>query len=1034
MDKTHPERASVSPISPGSPTASHASSSASISSAHKTHGVQKFCSKIRHKIEDNIAPRLTGKLYKSHKHSISMSSLSIAESTSGKYTAIGKQSTLPTLPAKKGQDVGAATSPMSNAQRRITGMLKHQRQRISKSTKTLSKREISAPIGKVATNSGIICPALEGKGGCVNGAAIAQASSTTSMAPSTPYESGTYVDSDEEYQLSLSLTKQSLEDEIFEELEKAAHDESALNAVLKNFDRLLTDYNGDPVVGEVKQTTPHVECDVAAVEAAAAVQLELLALEPPIAFADGEIERQEDNKDEEKTDGANRLREDVTRALRKTSLDTTETFLEPVESTLEPNNVSTTAVTPQEVLESEGATALVEKFAELEDKPADAVAAIRATSSHPFPTVDNENSSTVTTAATSNTTSPSNTAVTATETTTDHMTPPQLPVGPKRLEKSKSSLAIPRRNVYQSPDTPTLRNIRYALATRARSKSVWELTPNSAAVAANSKIPIFKALPLQKRSNSFCSTSLTEVVGKEKLPSRNNSTVAVKPNGVGMNGTPSGSKDIVAAPNSQRRQLTKEARSASALSLAGNKSRSRSVSTTRSQAHTPSTTLIQQQQTQTVAGQRGKRKSLPSEKLTRTNSRLQMERTKSSIGFNSGAHATMSPRRTPSSTSLSGSPCSGSVSRATTALNSVGARKLLRSRDELLDKCLEKGQEILRKVESINTEGGMRKTTMASSKAGVAAVTASSQSKRAGAPTVTAPNARTKVKTAGASSTTQAAGKLTKDACSTGTLRRTRVSNTTTSTAAASPAMGAVTATKQLKYANEEKVPQPQLEFCKIIPPVLGETSDKHIELLVNVVQAKLTAPPSACKTTGGGDNGDTTQQLSQHQATTNSGKEQHATKVATPSYEPLQSAAHAEKLGEAQVDERKHNNNNESDSDDSGHISNENDTTIHTLSTSTTSSVSLCESDLIEEEKVETAAATTAYKAASGKSTKISELLEKFEKQSLAAEQCGSIPRSTPTKVCTATRVAQLEAVQCIQTQVEFYPTYSKEVTIRLL
>ncbi|XP_017478314.1 PREDICTED: putative GPI-anchored protein PB15E9.01c [Rhagoletis zephyria] len=1030
MDKTHPERASVSPISPGSPTASHVSSSASISSAHKTHGVQKFCSKIRHKIEDNIAPRLTGKLYKSHKHSISMNSLSIAESTSGKYTAIGKQSTLPTLPAKKGQEVGAATSPMSNAQRRITGMLKHQRQRISKSTKTLSKREISAPIGKVATNSGIICPALEGKGGCVDGAAIAQASSATSMSPSTPYESGTYVDSDEEYQLSLSLTKQSLEDEIFEELEKAAHDESALNAVLKNFDRLLTDYNGDPVVGEVNQTTPHVECDVAVVEAAAAAQLELLALEPPIAFADSEIERQEESKDEEKIDGANRSREDVNCELRKTSLDTTETFLESVEPTLEPNIVSTTAVTPQEVLKSQSATALVQKFAELQDNPADAVAAIRATNNHPISIVDNENSSTVTTAATSNAASPSSAAITATESTTDHMIPP---VRPKRLEKSKSSLAIPRRNVYQSPDTPTLRNIRYALATRARCKSVWELTPNSAAVAANSKIPIFKALPLQKRSNSFCSTSLTEVVGKEKLPSRNNSTVAVKPNGVGMNGTPSGRKDIVAVPNSQRRQLTKEARSASALSLAGNKSRSRSVSTTRTQAHTPSTTLIQQQQTQTAAGQRGKRKSLPSEKLTRTNSRLQMERTKSSIGFNSGAHATISPRRTPSSTSLSGSPCSGSVSRATMALNSVGARKLQRSRDELLDKCLEKGQEILRKVESINTEGGMRKTTMASSKAGVAAVTASSQSKRAGAATVTAPNARTKVKTVGAGNTPQAAGKLTKDACSNGTLRGTRVSNATTSTAAASPAMGAVTATKQLKYANEEKVPQPQLEFCKIIPPVLGETSDKHIELLVNVVQAKLTAPPSEGKTTGGGgggDNGDTTQQLSQHQATTNSGKEQYA----TPSYEPLQSAAHAEKLGEAQVDERKHNNNNESDSDDSGHISNENDTTIHTLSTSTTSSVSLCESDLIEEEKVETAAATTAYKAASGKSTKISELLEKFEKQSLAAEQCGSIPRSTPTKVCTATRVAQLEAVQCIQTQVEFYPTYSKEVTIRLL
>lgn len=51
-------------------------------------------------------------------------------------------------------------------------------------------------------------------------------------------------DDDEFYsKLTFDEAEQSLEDEIFEELEKVAHDEVKLNAALQNFDRILLEYN-----------------------------------------------------------------------------------------------------------------------------------------------------------------------------------------------------------------------------------------------------------------------------------------------------------------------------------------------------------------------------------------------------------------------------------------------------------------------------------------------------------------------------------------------------------------------------------------------------------------------------------------------------------------------------------------------------------------------------------------------------------------------------------------------------------------------
>jgi hypothetical protein len=51
-------------------------------------------------------------------------------------------------------------------------------------------------------------------------------------------------DDDEFYsKLTFDDSEQSLEDEIFEELEKVAHDEAKLNAAIQNFDRILLEYN-----------------------------------------------------------------------------------------------------------------------------------------------------------------------------------------------------------------------------------------------------------------------------------------------------------------------------------------------------------------------------------------------------------------------------------------------------------------------------------------------------------------------------------------------------------------------------------------------------------------------------------------------------------------------------------------------------------------------------------------------------------------------------------------------------------------------
>ncbi|XP_060649879.1 unconventional myosin-XVIIIa isoform X5 [Drosophila nasuta] len=223
--------------------------------------------------------------------------------------------------------------------------------------------------------------------------------------------------------------------------------------------------------------------------------------------------------------------------------------------------------------------------------------------------------------------------------------------------------------------------------------------------------------------------------------------------------------------------------------------------------------------------------------------------------------------------------------RANSTLKSAAGRSNAKS-DELLVKCLAKGQELLRKVETMN--GAKARTSRGISKE------------------------------------------------HTQQLRHKKKQQ------------------QKLQYANEEKVGKPKLESCKIIPPKLGETSDKNHELLVKVVQQQQQQPTKKITT--------------------------------VKSVEQCSN----------------------SDSDDSGHISN---TVLSSASNSTSNSTgSLCESE-----------GETEPKLSCCKPNKIAQLLQKFE-----AKSNPQLPQ------LVATKVAQVQAVRCIQTQVEIYPTYTKEILFR--
>ncbi|KAL9871627.1 myosin heavy chain-like isoform 5-T5 [Glossina fuscipes fuscipes] len=638
-------------------------------------GVGRICSKIRHKIEDNLTPKISSKLYKASKRSVSMTALSTIGSATGKYT----------LNSKDSQAKLSSINPPTMDQSLKSGVCKA-------STSSLQQ----SPYAECYGNS--------------------------------TYFTEPFIDSDDEdeSQLSLNLAKTSLEDEIFKELEKAAHDENQLNAVLKSFDKILFDY---------QKPEDNIKANLSNVE-----------------------QQKADHK-------------------------------------------QTAATAIETASEQEIVTDIIAEAKTLENSHTNEQCHIKGDSS----SAHIENNAT----------------------------------DKKLLKKSQSSLSLTRRKFYQSPDSPCLRQMRHAFTKQSKSKSVWDLSNTS-----NTKIPIFKALPLQKRSQSFC-------------------------HGIGNE-----SKAVLNVTNKTTNITSNPGRPHSALGLNNATSNFNGKLKTKVIKENSKTTIKAKQQ-----------QILPSK-----------------------------PKRTTSNVSLCAPPANKPVAPV--------ARRSKTS-DELLDKCLEKGHQILHKVETLNTSPPRRLTKGQDYKKPI---------KR-----------------------NPSNNKLSLE-------RRKKIMN-------------------ELKYANEEKLVPAPLESCKIIPPVLGETSDKHAELLVNVIQSANAFRP----------NNLTSIELN---------------------YDPL----------------KEDGNGLESDSDDSGHISNEHtehirDHTIHSTSSLSPISVSSESYDSLEDGNIVVS-----------KSPKIVELLKKFETkthQQLAMNVC-TVTRTPKSRICTTYKVTNVPAVELVQTHVEIYPNYTKEILFR--
>ncbi|XP_037947763.1 uncharacterized protein LOC119679466 [Teleopsis dalmanni] len=818
----------------------------STTSGSKSLGVQKFYTKIRHKIEDNFTPKITGKLYKCNKNSMSMSALNTVESgtSTGRYKTISKATNSTNNP------VAISGVPEATNKRTSSGMLKH-RHILTKSHKNLTTASTTTAIASTATTN-----KSKINENCLNSNVAGQ--QTENSCNLSPFSNSTYIDSDEECHLSLNLTKLSLEDEIFEELEKVAHDESKLNAVLKNFDKILYDYqeNSNSNV-ENQKSVLNSKC-----EAMAQSQTEI------------ENKQLSITKQINEADDVNTMLEE----LAKPAATTNEIHNEeqPVADILAKSNtcnsIRTCAQAKQNNMnkKTNNDETLESEF---------------ATKRHKDVKVENIQQS-------------------------------KNQLLPKKLEKSKSSLSITKRFGYQSVDATANLGMqqRGTSVNNVRTKSMWELTQSNSA----SKIPILKSMPLQKRSNSFCYMSSRNVDKSLFQQSLNNNK------------------------RKSFELLNNKNRAASSLCLASKSTKSPTVT------------------------QRLIRKS-PTPLTTSTPQSL------NKIGMPSTqdrTHKLYNKSQSLEETKPQYSKTLADSNFATDTLKKhKGAeRKTQKQRDELLDKCLEKGQQILRKVESLNTEGVRRI------------------------------NSTTKRNLTRTKSTKTS---ITKDN-STGTLKRRQM-------------------LKKLNYANEEKITQPVLESCKIIPPVLGETSDKNAELLVNVVQALI---PTATNNTSTVNN--------KLQLPTNQNNDAYET-YKSSTIETVPSHMH-QLIDYVHFKKSQHNSDMDNDSDDSGHISNENDATATLLTASTVTSngcgSSLCESDAGESDLL------PAQPINTGKSKKISALLEKFEKQAQHTTLQPHLPTAVKAnkKICTTVKVAELDAVQCIQTRVEIFPTYKKEVTIRLL
>uniref|UniRef100_A0A1A9X460 Uncharacterized protein n=1 Tax=Glossina brevipalpis TaxID=37001 RepID=A0A1A9X460_9MUSC len=619
-------------------------------------GVGRIYSKIRHKIEDNLTPKISSKLYKASKRSVSMTALSTIGTIGTIGTATGKYTLNTKVNQTKTSSIDQQQPPTPSDQTLKTGVCKA-------STSSLQQ----SPYAECYGNS--------------------------------TYFTEPFVDSEDEdeNQLSLSLAKTSLEDEIFKELEKAAHDENQLNAVLKSFDKILFDYQKPE--------------------------------DDNIIVNSNVIEQQNPN--------------DKQAAVT--------------------NAIETTTTTAQQEI--------------VTDIKAEAKTFENSQSNNNQYHVKGDNS---------------NNAAHLENHRNDK----------KQLKKSQSSLSLTRRKFYQSPDSPCLRQMRHAFIKQNKSKSVWELSNNHS----NTKIPILKALPLQKRSQSFCHGTNESKVNLNPL--NKSTTTSMMNNSRG----PSSNLDLNGGSKLKTKIIKEKPK------LSANKT-------------------INQQQVL----------------LSTTNNKPKRTVSNASLTVQSVNRPTIMPRRCKTS-------------------------------DELLDKCLKKGQQILHKVETLNTSPPRRLTKASSS-----------DNKK---PIKRNPSNN----------------KLSLE-------RRKKIMS-------------------ELKYANEEKLMPAPFESCKIIPPVLGETSDKHAELLVNVIQ--------------------NTQTFRTNNLTSSI--------INLISYDD---------------DLKEHGNPLESDSDDSGHISNEHtepfrDHHHHHHHHHTTNSISSLSPRSVSSESYDSL--EDGNNVVVNKSPKIVELLKKFE------------------------------------------------------
>lgn len=694
----------------------------------RSSGVGKFYSKIRHTIEDNLTPKISGKLYKGGKHSKSMTALSSLDSSVGKYTLTSSKSSGPAANKIIIKDVRTTTT-----------------------TSTISQCEENA-------------------------------SAISNYFTQNP--SCSYVDSDEdEAQLSLNLVKTSLEDEIFEELEKVAHDESKLNAVLKTFDKIMFDYN-DPLPPQTKTN-----------DAGGSDQKPLLDMGVKAA------------------------------------------------------------------VEADKQASIVDSVVNNSDKGLEADANNRVT--------DDQQSQT-------DCLQPSNGCA------NHHST---------KLEKSSSSLSLTRRKCYQSPDSPCLRQMRHVFVQqqRQKSKSVWELSNST-------KIPILKTMPLQKRSKSFCYQSTDHSPSRSEL----NTNQSMAP-----------AKTVLAKGTAETKTGKSETKRMSSTS---GKKMSR---TTKYVNVKPSSLSVLNDQDSNCGSKKGSIEAAKSSSASPPK-----PKTESKVKTRSGDSQ---PRRTNSNSNLL------TKVRSSALVPPPTPPRRSRTSDELLDKCLEKGQQILRKVESLNTQQRPTSGTGPANKKTIVRVKSNTSSKSS------------------------------KDNL---TLRRKKIQ-------------------QKLNYANEDKILPPSLESCRIIPPNFAETSKKHAELLVNVVQLA-----------------NATRSTPQRQMSADSG-------IAGNSFSSLEFMSPSVTLATKDL---------ESDSDDSGHISNENMEVTNNQQPSNSSS-------------------TTSLNDTSAAAKDIAEanLRRGDGGVELCAEQ--SLPEFivNPQRVCTTCRITQVDSVKLIRTHVEIYPNFTKEVTIRL-